>query len=314
MTRLSSSAPYRAVAALARRIARFRLADAAELWRRCTAYQAAMWPRYLADSLGYSMLRRGFPSRTVKYRLRDGAQFFARPFTADRIIINELFSTDGYVKMFDINPGDTVVDLGAHIGVFAVFAARRAPGVRVFCYEPLPESFALLERNIRLNGLRGRVTMVQAAVAATGGSVPLFFFSGVGMGTLSRPRSTMLNHHDVASVTLADILVNHGLARINFLKVDIESGEFDVFESLTRECLDRIDRIAMECHLAGPRRERRHERFQQLKAQLRSAGFEIHETPVDGKNLCHIYAWRPSGEIGAAKSSTALTRNPIRDR
>ncbi|HEX8030566.1 MAG TPA: FkbM family methyltransferase [Vicinamibacterales bacterium] len=269
------------------------MTDAAELWRRYTSYAPAALPRYLVDSVGYTTSRRSFPSGLVKYRLRNGAQFFARPFTADRLIINELFATDGYVKLFDINPGDTVVDLGAHIGVFAVFAARRAAGVRVYCYEPLPETYGLLERNVRTNRLRKQVTMVRAAVSGTSGTLPLYFASGQGMGTLSRPGSTLLNRLEVASVTIPDIFATHRLPRINFLKVDIESGEFDAFESLPREYLARIDRIAMECHLAGPPSERRPQRLEQIKEQLRSAGFELHVAQGERPSLRQLYAWRP---------------------
>ena len=61
---------------------------------------------------------------------------------------------------FDISPGDSVVDVGANVGAFAVLAASR--GARVTAYEPHPETFAYLEHNAGALGVR----CVQAAVVA----------------------------------------------------------------------------------------------------------------------------------------------------
>ena len=53
-----------------------------------------------------------------------------------------------------IQDGWIVVDIGAGLGDFTVFAARRTPHGRVFAYEPAPDSVALLEQNLGLNGIR----------------------------------------------------------------------------------------------------------------------------------------------------------------
>ncbi|HTE78532.1 MAG TPA: FkbM family methyltransferase, partial [Xanthobacteraceae bacterium] len=42
----------------------------------------------------------------------------------------------------------TILDVGANIGGFAIWAAKRWPGCEVFCYEPVPETFLLLKANI----------------------------------------------------------------------------------------------------------------------------------------------------------------------
>jgi FkbM family methyltransferase len=40
-----------------------------------------------------------------------------------------------------------VLDLGANVGAFAVWAARRWPGAHLYCYEPNPDNYVLLEKN-----------------------------------------------------------------------------------------------------------------------------------------------------------------------
>ncbi|MEM6996443.1 MAG: FkbM family methyltransferase, partial [Myxococcota bacterium] len=53
-----------------------------------------------------------------------------------------------------LEPGDTFVDVGANLGYYTVLAAKKVgPSGRVFAFEPDPESFALLKRNVDRNGL-----------------------------------------------------------------------------------------------------------------------------------------------------------------
>ncbi|SRR6266545_2940317 len=55
--------------------------------------------------------------------------------------------------MNEVRPGDVVVDVGAHIGYFTLLlAALVGPKSRVFAFEPDPDNFALLCRNVELNG------------------------------------------------------------------------------------------------------------------------------------------------------------------
>ena len=64
------------------------------------------------------------------------------------------------------NPNPVVLDIGANIGSFAIWASRRWPGSFIHCYEPLPENFAALEAN--LGHLTGRVVLNQYAVGEPG--------------------------------------------------------------------------------------------------------------------------------------------------
>lgn len=72
-----------------------------------------------------------------------------------------------------VQPGDTVVDIGAHIGLYAVQAARATgPSGRVVAFEPADANFALLERNLVRNGYDW-VELEQAAVTDVDGTVSL---------------------------------------------------------------------------------------------------------------------------------------------
>ena len=72
-----------------------------------------------------------------------------------------------------VKPGDTVVDLGAHIGYYTLlFAKLVGPSGHVVAFEPSPASCAILRRNVASNGL-ANVTIVNAAVGAASRSAVL---------------------------------------------------------------------------------------------------------------------------------------------
>ena len=58
----------------------------------------------------------------------------------------------------------TIVDLGANIGAFTVWAANRCTPSRIFSFEPFPSTFEKLQSNINTNSLDSRVECVQMAV------------------------------------------------------------------------------------------------------------------------------------------------------
>ena len=68
-----------------------------------------------------------------------------------------------------VRSGDTVIDIGANVGYYTLlFSELVGETGRVIAFEPDPNNFALLERNVLGNGCRN-VTLVPKAVAATTG-------------------------------------------------------------------------------------------------------------------------------------------------
>ena len=89
----------------------------------------------------------------------------------------------------------------------------------------------------------------------------------------------------VNRVTLEDIFETYGLERCDFLKMDCEGAEFDIFYNCSEETLSRIDQIAMEVH-QGP--EPRHD-MDSLEQFFNHHGFRTQRRPVD-----MLWAWKPN--------------------
>ena len=129
-----------------------------------------------------------------------------------------------------LRPGDTVVDVGANVGVYALFLAKGVgPTGRVLACEPEPTNLDRLKRNIANNHLT-QIELVESAIGARVGSVS--FLAGQDtVGHMVDNGAAGNANHSAAStlevpITTLDALCND--TRIAFIKVDVEGFEVDV--------------------------------------------------------------------------------------
>jgi FkbM family methyltransferase len=175
--------------------------------------------------------------------LRNGASFRLRP--EDRHIFYGVFARDEY-SLNGFGPGslDTVIDIGAHIGTFAVRAASIAR--RVLSYEPMPENFALLTRNVERFS---HVRPFRMAVAGRRGKMELFLGGNPARNSmLERRARSPRGAISVDCTTLADIFAERAVDRCALLKIDCEGAEYEILYTLPKELWPRIERICMEYH------------------------------------------------------------------
>jgi FkbM family methyltransferase len=171
---------------------------------------------------------------------RWSAVFEPRPATTDAEVIGEVWRND-----YRVGPEGfrgTVVDVGANVGAFAVLAAR-AGAKRVLAFEPQFDNHERLVHHLYTNDVRDIVEAERSAI--TGGATSVFM-EGEGGGARSVDRGG--NGDRVSGCTLADMLGAIGGAE--FLKMDIEGGEYEAFAACPASALALVERIALEFH--GP--------------------------------------------------------------
>lgn len=149
---------------------------------------------------------------------------------------------------FPIKNNDIVVDIGANIGVFTLFAASRTQNT-VYAFEPFPKNVEYFNRNINKNGLHN-VIIHSVAVSDKIGSAKLFL-SEISGGHLlfdHNIKGKLEKYTEVPTITLQKIMDDNNLEKIDFLKLDCEGSEGAILASTPRDYLKRIGNIAMEFH------------------------------------------------------------------
>ena len=136
--------------------------------------------------------------------------------------VREKFETE-YFKSY-IKPGMTVLDLGANIGFYTLlFANLVGKEGRVFAFEPEPNNFSALEKNVKLNGFTN-TTLVKRAVSDKTGKTDLFISESMGRHTIYNTKNVR-KIIKIESVALDDFLEKYPKG-IDFIKMDIEGAEY----------------------------------------------------------------------------------------
>lgn len=181
----------------------------------------------------------------VCVQLPDGSPLIA--VASDLSLTPELVAKGCYDRPFwaflerVLRPGDHVVDVGANIGLFSVRMAHLVgPLGRVHAFEPDPYLAEIVADNLQTNWVNQRVTIHR--LAATSSSADLVFHRHTKLRALSAatsasegPRSDVagvVESFDVAGERLDAILTTD--IPIRLVKVDVEGGEADVLEGMTR--------------------------------------------------------------------------------
>lgn len=189
----------------------------------------------------------GLTRRPFTIELPGGCRFRVRN-RMDIWIIKETCLDRDYERDFvPVENGWTVVDVGAGLGDFTVFVARRCPDSTIFAFEPLPESYDLLVANLVLNRL-ANVRTVPGALAGTSGTLHLS--SQPGLAERSRTHTGPADGptFPVPAIGLAQAFERFGIQQCDFLKMDCEGAEYDILFGAPEDALRRIRRIAMEYH------------------------------------------------------------------
>ncbi len=133
----------------------------------------------------------------------------------------------------EVKPGQTVVDVGANIGYFAVLLGHLVgPQGRVFAYEPNPYLVSWLRDNLSINYLSDRTVVLQQAAYSSRTTVTFYCARRfMGSSSIHRHGKWYFDHYEdniepvqVHAAPLDDLLSI--TKQIDLVKVDIEGGEY----------------------------------------------------------------------------------------
>lgn len=162
-----------------------------------------------------------------------------------------------------------MMDVGANIGIYTLFAKLRDPSLVIHAFEPIKATYDVLVKNIALHGLSDVYPHNCALGSHEGAISKLTYFPNAAGSTTAYPESKdalkgyltkilgkeTADHifdapqvHTVPSRTLSAVIEEFGIPAIDLLKVDTEGEELAIFQGIAPEHFPRIRQIAAEIH------------------------------------------------------------------
>lgn len=250
-------------------------------------------------------------------QLPNGLTFFGTE--ATQRVSADFLSREIFWKKFYDRPqfrgqdGFNVVDIGANMGLFALWMSPQIGSGRIVCVEP-SSAVNTLRENVRRNDLTN-VHTICSAVGAAGSTLELLEypeFNGVNHNAeftpapwgmffirlLHRRKTLPPVRTSHPTRDLASILDEASFDHVDLLKIDCEGGEYDILDAASDEVLARVDRLCMEFHELHHSHDHR-----LLVTRLQRCGFDVSvERPWFGRifqKTGSIWAIRPSKQLGA---------------
>ena len=187
--------------------------------------------------------------------------------------VKETFLDAFYTRYgVSIQDGWTVVDIGAGIGDFSIYAAYDKPNTTIYAYEPFFDSYELFIKNLQLNNIEN-VNPFQIAIWSTDGELILDASSGEPLQITSRKidgTSEQGKRDFVQAISLLSILEAHAVEKVDLIKMDCEGAEYEVLMKVLPGTFDKIERIIMEYHNLDSDRN-----YQRLIPFLEDQGYHV---------------------------------------
>jgi FkbM family methyltransferase len=153
-------------------------------------------------------------------------------------MVREIALVDQYCAHDFLKKDAVIVDVGANIGVFSLFANFLAPNGKIFSFEPFTKAFQILQRNIIDNNLSGVVSVFQQALGEDKKKSRLLIsHESLGTGSIIEDSEFLKNREElfffsepVSIITLDEFIFQNKIKRVDFIKIDAEGYEKQIIK------------------------------------------------------------------------------------
>ena len=214
----------------------------------CFTIALELFPSKQAVVVGLKSLQRGESTMAVVPLDFESAICLRVGRTAtDLRVLRDVVGTRAYDVSFGRNP-KWIIDAGANVGFSVIWLASRYPDANIVAIEPDQSNYELLSRNTKH---LPRVHLVNAALTSFEGQGDLVD-PGLGAWGLRVVPSGQVQQNlrtlaTVRCTTVPAVMDEFGIGQLDLLKIDIEGGEVEVFNS-SAPWIDRIAAVSVELH------------------------------------------------------------------
>lgn len=193
--------------------------------------------------------------KTFLFKIRYLFKGYPKKFSGFNLLIDEslrrlnLGNEDDFVShIIKFLPKDGVfIDIGANLGIHSIIAARHmGKDCKVIAVEPIKSNQKLLKRNIKLNKISEKVTLIPTALSSEKGTQTMYFEDGFSPAASFKSDSFLNNSVNVPTETLDSIISKYKLAP-NLIKIDVEGAEYEVLKG-SKKTLSITNNLLIEIH------------------------------------------------------------------
>ncbi len=226
------------------------------------------------------------PIFTFHPKCLGGHPVLCRSGTRDKSSLEDLLFYQTYLPPTEIDRPKVIVDLGTNVGYTVAHFAFLYPGARIIGVELDADNFLLAQQNT--TWCNERVTLINAAIWSSDGYVN---FEGHGEDAYHVVASAdavvenvkTATNRRARSMTMESLIEDFNIARIDYLKMDIEGAEAEIILATNPTWLDRVGAMKIELHDVD---------YNDFYQALISRGFRCHP---DGRHpSCIVAVRRPS--------------------
>lgn len=176
------------------------------------------------------------------------APFYLRLKTSDLPTFDQVFMNQDY-DFRTSKPPEVIVDAGSNIGLATIWFANKYPNAKIIAIEPEKSNFEMLKKNI---APYSNTIPVQAALWHKNEEINLID-PGLGkwgfMTEMKNPSESLpgTTCHTVQGMTIAKIMQDFNVEKIDILKMDIEGAEKEVFID-SSSWISKVNSIIIELH------------------------------------------------------------------
>lgn len=200
--------------------------------------------------------------------------------STDLMALTNVWLVEEYSN-FRINDNDIIIDIGAHIGLFTLYASQYCKNGTIFCFEPVEENYDILVDNITQNNLKN-VKPFKSAVSKSESTITIYHNKDEAGHSMFSFTSHALK---VDSISLKKIIDENSINQCNLIKLDCEGAEYEIIESLPLEYFKKISKMIIEYHFADSKPELVNE----IITKLKNVSFKILTIP-DSSDMGMLYA------------------------
>jgi FkbM family methyltransferase len=250
--------------------------------------------------------------------------------TETEFLYREIFEDAAYLRGgVELPDGACVFDVGANIGAFTLFAAQRCREPKIYAFEPIPPIREVLALNAELHGVDA--TILECGLAGERGNVPFTYYPNLslmsgryvdpeddrelirtfergrdGAGSVDDELLDELLDERLATETVtcevrtvSDVIAEHGVERIDLLKVDAEKSELEILRGIVDDDWPKIAQVVVETQ---------EEDLAEVTSVLEDRGYRVtaeRDSAVAGGGLCNVFAVRPDRRRAAGTADAS---------